>query len=180
MNFRSDNEAPVLKEIIQGLLECNKGLCDSYGDDKVTKKLQKTFKDIFETDLDILPVATGTAANSIALSAMSPPYGTIFCSESSHIDVDECGAPEFFSGGAKIKTIPSFSNKIKVEDFEKTLANTGSHGIHETLPSVLSITQATEYGTVYTMDEIQALSSIAHKNNILVHMDGARFANAVA
>ncbi len=180
MNFRSDNEAPILEEIIKGISNANKDICDSYGDDKITKKLLKTFKKIFESDLNILPVATGTAANSIAISAMTPPYGTIFCSEHSHIDVDECGAPEFFSGGAKIKTIPSKSNKIDPGDFENILNKTGSHGIHETLPSVLSLTQATEYGTVYKIEEIKALSKIAHKKNIFVHMDGARFANAVA
>lgn len=179
MNFRSDNEAPVNHEIMQALIEANKGFQESYGYDPFTKKLQTVIPAIFEHWTETLPVVTGTAANAIAITLATPPYGLVLCHQDSHLNRDECGAPEFFSHGAKLLGLPGQNGKITAQQLSKTLSGIGSHGEHENLPSTVSITQATEAGTIYSLQEIRQISAICKQNQLALHMDGARFANAL-
>ncbi|XKH38818.1 threonine aldolase family protein [Azospirillum doebereinerae] len=135
---------------------------------------------IFETQVAVFPVATGTAANALALSALAPPFGAIYCYEEAHITVDECGAPEFFTGGAKLVPLPGAHGKLTPDTVARAVARAGVGVVHKVQPSALSLTQATEAGTVYRPDEVEALVEVAHAGGMAVHMDGARFANAVA
>ncbi|GAB4193573.1 MAG: low specificity L-threonine aldolase [Wenzhouxiangellaceae bacterium] len=178
-NFRSDNEAPVAAPILQALADCNSGSAHAYGDDQWSQRLDAAFSACFDTDVKVLPVATGTAANSIALAAMSPPWGSILCHQQAHIHNDECGAPEFYSHGAKLAPLPGELGKLTAATVQDYLAQRGAHGVHESLPSALSLTQSCETGTVYQPDEIKALAAVAREHQLGVHMDGARFANAV-
>ena len=178
MNFQSDNQSSIFPEIIQYLDEINSNSSPAYGTDKITKLANKMLSDLFETDLKVMYVSSGTAANSIALSAICPPFGGILCSENAHIGGDECGAPEFFTGGAKLITIPTKNGLINEKNLLNIFKNYGLHGIHEILPSAISLTQASELGTVYSSDNIKNITEIAKKHNLYVHMDGARFANA--
>ena len=180
MNFQSDNQSSVFPEVIDYLKIVNNDHSPAYGADEVTKLATNMLKDLFETNLKVLFVSSGTAANSIALSALCPPYGGILCSNNAHIVGDECGAPEFFTGGAKL--VPIFTNNALITEKEiiNTLNNYGLHGIHEILPSVISLTQATELGTIYSPEDIKKITYSAKKHNLKTHMDGARFANACA
>jgi threonine aldolase len=180
MNFRSDNEAPVNQTIMQAIIDANKGCQESYGYDSYTIKLQEQMQQLFGCWCEVLPLTTGTAANSIATAMTTPPYGALYCSDNSHMHNDECGAPEFFSAGAKLIGISGENGKIDIELLEKTLADTGVHGEHECLPSAISITQSTEAGTLYSLDEIQQINKIKQKYGLYLHMDGSRIANAVA
>jgi threonine aldolase len=134
---------------------------------------------VFETDVAIYPVATGTAANALALSQIAPPYGGIYCHETAHIVTDECGAPEFFTGGAKLLGLPSPDGKIAPKPLLAALAFAADMGVHHVKPSAVSLTQATEWGTVYGLEEISSLTAVAKEHGLPVHMDGARFANAL-
>lgn len=178
MNFQSDNQSSIFPEIISYIEEINKNSAPAYGSDKITKLAEEMLTELFETKLKVMYVSSGTAANSIALSALCPPYGGILCSDSAHIGGDECGAPEFFTGGAKLIPIPTSNGLIKEKNIISTLNKYGLHGIHEILPSTISLTQATELGTVYTPDNINIITQLAKKHNLYTHMDGARFANA--
>ncbi|MEE2694486.1 MAG: beta-eliminating lyase-related protein [Pseudomonadota bacterium] len=180
MNLCSDNEAPVAPQILEAISEANNGFARSYGEDQLTRKLKKVFSKIFEREVEIFPVVTGTAANALALGHVTPPYGAIYCTPHAHILVDECGAPGFFSGGASMVKVNSVQGKIDLKDFQNLVDNWGAHGDHEPRPCALSVTQTTEVGTVYTAEEICKLSQLAHHHNMVMHMDGARFANAVA
>lgn len=179
MNFISDNAYGVAPEILAALAQANSGTAASYGDDEITARVTRRFCEIFERDVAVFPVVTGTAANSLSLAALSPPHGAIFCHEDSHIAVDECGAPEFFSGGAKIVPLKGKGAKIAPEAVERALVRYRG-GVHSPLPSAISITQASERGAVYRRDEIAALSDLARREGMALHMDGARFANALA
>ena len=176
--FASDNVTPACPEIMNAVLEANSGNVDSYGEDKWSKSLKKKMSEIFETEVEVFLAVTGTAANSLALSALTPSYGNIYCHEISHINVDECGAPEFFTGGAKLITLKGLNGKISVEDFQKNIRGLGI--VHNTQPASVSITQACETGLVYQLDEVSEICNIARKYKMKVHMDGARFANSVA
>ncbi len=178
MNFISDNQSTVFPEIIDYLQYINKNSVDSYGNDPITIKANKLLSDLFESKICIRYVSSGTAANAISLSSICPPYGGILCSEHSHLDKDECGAPEFFSGGAKLIPMNSNNGLIAPTNLNKTLKNYGLHGIHEIKLSTLSLTQASELGTVYKVEQIRELTKIARENTLNIHMDGARFANA--
>ncbi len=180
MNFRSDNEAPVNPKILQAIVDANNGCEESYGYDSYTLKLQEQMQQLFGCWCDVIPLTTGTAANSLAMALMTPPYGSLFCSENAHMMSDECGAPEFFSAGAKLIGVSGENGKIDIEVLEKTLAGTGVHGEHECLPSAISITQSTEAGTLYSLDEIKQIDEIKQKYGLYLHMDGSRIANAVA
>ena len=180
MNFISDNQSTVFPEIIEYLQEVNKNSSPSYGNDIVTNKAKNLISDFFEKKVEVRYVSSGTASNSIALSTISPPYGGILCSDNSHLDGDECGAPEFFTGGAKLIKIPTSNGIISSKTLKQKINRFGLHGIHEVKLSVLDITQISELGTIYSAEELKELSDIAHKNNMLTHMDGARFANACA
>ena len=180
MNFLSDNQSTVFSEIIQYLQTINKDSSSSYGNDPITNKAQKLVSDFFEKQVEIRYVSSGTASNSISLSTICPPYGGIICSSDSHLDGDECGAPEFFTGGAKLIKIHTSNGIISPQKLKNKINSFGLHGIHEVKLSVLDITQISELGTIYTIDKLKELTDIAHKNNLLIHMDGARFANACA
>ena len=179
MNFASDNWAGAAPEIIDAIAKANEGAEPSYGGDSWTKKVEKKFCDIFEKDCRIFFVATGGAANGLALSVMSPPYGMILCHEESHVQMDECAGPEFLTGGAKLLPVKGYGGKLTAENVRNALKGFPHRPPHGAPASVLSLTQGTECGTVYTKSEIKALCETAHDNDLLVHMDGARFANAV-
>ena len=180
LNLCSDNEAPIAPSILKSILEANSGFAHSYGEDDLTKQLRKAFAELFEREVEVFPVVTGTAANALALGHITPAYGAIYCASQAHILVDECGAPGFFSGGASMVPINTIQGKIDASHFEDLINNWGVHGDHEPKPCALSVTQTTEVGTLYTTEEICRLSDLAHSHNMVVHMDGARFANAVA
>ena len=179
MNFASDNTAPIAPAILDALAEANRGYARGYGNDDWTAALERRFCEIFERDVAAFLVPTGTAANALALAQISPPWGAVLCHADSHIVTDECGAPEFFANGAKLVGVPGAAGKITVNGLREALAGYGGHSPHQLIPSALSITQATEAGTIYRTNEIAALAEIARQRSLAVHMDGARFANAL-
>src|ERR1700678_788077 len=157
----------------------NTGSAPSYGADEFTRKLQAAASEIFGTAVAIFPVTTGTAANALALSQMVPPYGAVYCHDAAHIVTDECGAPEFFTGGAKTMGLPAAEGKIKPRQVASAIAHAEDMGVHHVKPGALSLSQATEWGTVYQPDEVSALAALAAQHGLPVHVDGARFANAL-
>ncbi|XWK90648.1 MAG: low specificity L-threonine aldolase [Phormidium sp.] len=179
MNFCSDNVTGVAPEIMAALIAANQGTIMPYGNDEYTQRLQTLFSELFETDVTVFPVATGSAANSLALSVITPPYGAIYCHNESHINLDECGAPEFYTSGAKLVTISGEHGKFSADDLAVKLNKAGAGIVHHIQPAAVSITQATEAGTVYTIDEIRQIAEVTHAHNLNLHLDGARFANAV-
>lgn len=179
-NFRSDNESPVAPEIMDALGRANDGFVYSYGEDASAEALDRCFSEVFETDVVVWPLISGTAANSLALAQICPPFGAVYCHAHAHINTDECGAPGFYTAGAVLQALNGNHGKLSPDVLAAALAGTGQLGDHEVLPSALSITQATEFGTVYTSDEIAALCEIGKKYRLRNHLDGARFANAVA
>ena len=175
MNFCSDNVAGASPEIVEAIARANHGAAMPYGNDEWTRRVEKRLAEIFEREVWVFPVATGTAANVLCLSALTPPWGTIYCHAESHIAVDECGAPEFYTGGAKLALIAGAAGKITAAE----LAPAGAGVVHHTQPAAVSLTQATEAGTIYTPAEIEAVASICRSHGLGLHMDGARFANAL-
>ncbi|OCR02764.1 threonine aldolase [Oscillatoriales cyanobacterium USR001] len=180
MNFCSDNVTGVSPEIIAAIAAANNGNAMPYGNDKYTQGLQTKFSELFETSVTVFPVATGSAANALALSVMTPVYGAIYCHAESHINLDECGAPEFYTGGAKLVTLTGNHRKIDSHNLAEIIANTGAGVVHHIQPAAVSITQATEAGTIYQPNEIAQISEVTRTHNLQLHIDGARFANAVA
>ncbi|MGD0492589.1 MAG: low specificity L-threonine aldolase [Steroidobacteraceae bacterium] len=178
-NFGSDNVTPVCAPIMAAINAANTGLLPSYGADEITASLQGAASAVFEREVAIYPVATGTAANALALAQLAPPFGGIYCHEGAHIVTDECGAPEFFTGGAKLLGLPSPNGKIGPEAIDAAVAFANDMGVHHVKPSAVSVTQATELGTVYALDELEVLTAAARRHGLPVHMDGARFANAL-
>lgn len=179
MMFASDNWAGAPPEILNALASASEGAAPSYGGDEISRRAIDKFSEIFERDCAVYFVATGGAANGLALSVLAPPYGMILAHEESHIQMDECAGPEFFTGGAKILPIPGFGGKLSVDSIRVALKGFPLRPPHGAPVRVLSLTQGTECGTVYQADEIKAICSFAHDAGLLVHMDGARFANAV-
>ena len=179
MNFSSDNVTGVCPEIAAAVSGANRGLAMPYGADDATRNVEAAIKQLFQCKANVFLLSTGTAANVLALSVLCPPYGSIYCHPKAHIEIDECGGPEFYTGGAKLVLLPERGGKILADDLAEALKN--EHGdVHHVRPSVVSLTQTGETGAVYSIDEIKAISNIAHKHGMKVHMDGARFANAVA
>lgn len=178
MNFASDNAYGAAPEILAALGAASAGAMPSYGDDAVTVRVTKRLGGIFGRDVAAYPVVTGTAANALVLATLVPPHGAIFCHAESHIAVDECGAPEFFSHGAKLVPLEGEGGKIAPAAIERALPNF-QRGVHSSKPSAISIAQLTELGTCYTQKEIAALADFAHARGMKLHMDGARFANAL-
>lgn len=177
--FASDNTAGLCPEAWAGLAEANAGRAPSYGDDAWTAQAKALFRDLFETDCEVFLVFNGTAANALALAALCrSPHTQILCHEASHVDNDECGAPEFFTGGAKVIPLAGPRGKLLPADIGRALLR--GHGVHYPKPGALSLTQSTELGTVYTPDELRALTTLAHARGLAMHMDGSRFANAAA
>jgi len=177
--FASDNSFGVRDEMIEALARANHGPAMGYGGDRLTKSVERRFAEVFETEVSVFMVATGTAANALSLAAVAPPYGAVFCHEEAHIMVDECGAPEFYTGGAKLIGIAGADGKISADALKVALATLVPGNQHHVQPAAVSLTQATEVGTVYTTDEIASVCEIARSNDLAVHMDGARFANAL-
>ena len=175
--FASDNVTSACPEVMDAVIAANSGIAGSYGDDEWSLALKNKLSEIFETEVEVFLAVTGTASNALALSALAPVFGKIYCHELSHINTDECGAPELFTGGAKLIPMRSSNGRIDATDLAETIR--GSGNVHVTQPSVVSVTMSCETGTVYQLDEIKAISKIAHDNKMSVHMDGARFANAL-
>ena len=175
--FASDNVTSACPEVMDAVIAANSGIAGSYGDDEWSLALKNKLSEIFETEVEVFLAVTGTASNALALSALAPVFGKIYCHELSHINTDECGAPELFTGGAKLIPMRSSNGRIDAVDLAETIR--GSGNVHVTQPSVVSVTMSCETGTVYQLDEIKAISKIAHDNKMSVHMDGARFANAL-
>jgi threonine aldolase len=176
--FASDNYAGICPEAWQAMAEVNHGYANSYGDDRWTARACDLVRQFFETDCQVFFVFNGTAANSLALSSLCHSYNSIICHELAHVETDECGATEFFSNGTKILLVPGERGKIDLPAVEHTVRRRSD--IHYPKPKALSITQATELGTVYTIPELQAVEELCRRLSLRLHMDGARFANALA
>jgi threonine aldolase len=179
MNFASDNTAPVAPAILEAITQANEGFVRGYGNDDWTRGVERRLSDIFEREVAAFLVPTGTAANALALAQVAPPWGVVFCHAESHIATDECGAPEFFGGGLKLAGLPGEGAKIAPQTLQAALNGYGDLSPHQMIASALSITQASEAGTIYRTGEIAALCDVAHARGLAVHMDGARFANAL-
>jgi threonine aldolase len=179
VNFTSDNCAGVAPEILAALTKANEGTEPSYGDDAASARLGALFSRVFEREVAVFPVISGTAANALALAALVPPHGAILAHEASHISTDECGAVESFTHGAKLVTLEGGNGKLEPGVVAAALARFEKGSVHHAQPAAISITQATELGTVYTTREIAALAGIARTQGLKLHMDGARFANAL-
>ncbi len=178
MKFLSDNTASVSPEIMQAMMDANTGRVPGYDSDAWSQRLHDVFSDFFETPVRAFAVTSGTAANCIALSVLCPPWGSIVCHEEAHIERDECGAPEFFTGGSKLTLAKGTDAKITPETFHQSIAHLQPM-VHMVQPKILSLTQATELGCVYSVAEVTALAAAAKARNMQVQMDGARFANAL-
>ena len=178
MNFRSDNVSGIAPEILAAILAANSGDAPSYGADSITHRVTRRFAEIFEHEVAVFPVATGTAANALAVAALTPPWGAVYCHEDSHVQTDECAAPEFYAAGAKLVAVPGADAKLSPAAVEARMIEQGV--VHHAQPAAISISQATEAGTLYTPAEVAALGALAHRRGLALHMDGARFANAVA
>ena len=179
--MRSDNNSGISSEILKAIIDENAGDAEAYGRDDITAKSEQVLQSLFENDdLKAFNLISGTAANSLIIATLSPTFGAVFCHKDSHVYGDECGANEFQSGGAKLVPLKGKGGKITVSELEEAIEWYVIGEAHHSQPSVLSIAQTTEAGTIYTPDEIHDLSSVVKKHNLKLHMDGARFANAVA
>lgn len=181
MDFASDTTAPAHPKVIEAIATINSGSAASYGGDEVTSRLRHLLSQTFETDdFDFWVCASGTASNALALSVMCSPIGAIACHEEAHIERDERGAPEFFSGGAKLRLLPGHGAQIDETALRETLANNDPSFVHETPLETLSLTNLTECGTAYSVETIKHYAALAHLAGLNVHLDGARLANALA
>jgi threonine aldolase len=179
-DFRSDNVGGVAPELLDALLAANRGTAAPYGDDDYTRAMTARFRHTFEHDgLLAFPLATGTGANAVALAGLANPYGAIYCHETAHINVYECGAPELFTG-AKLVGLAGDGYKLQAAALDAALALAGRGNATRVQPFALNLTQPTDFGTLYSIDELRRLSEVAHRHGLLVHLDGARFANAIA
>lgn len=176
--FASDNTAAICPEAWAALAEANQEAVVSYGGDRWSERLHAQVIELFETDCETHLVFNGTAANSLALAQLCQPFESVLCHQHAHIETDECGAPEFFSGGAKLQRVSGANGKVDLAAAAEVLAR--HRDVHNVRPRVLSLTQATEFGTVYSLAELDAAAAFAREQNLSIHMDGARFANAVA
>ncbi|MBT5877156.1 MAG: low specificity L-threonine aldolase, partial [Candidatus Latescibacteria bacterium] len=178
MLFGSDNISGVCPEVMDAILSVNVGTASSYGNDAATEMMNATFNEFFETPVTAFPVFTGTTANALSVAALCPSWGAVFCHESSHLAVDECGAPEFYTGGAKLVTLPGQHAKIDVTSLKASISSLHVGNPHEVQPAVISITQINEAGVTYSLDQIREFADIAHESGLYLHIDGSRFANA--
>ncbi|MBX9945197.1 MAG: low specificity L-threonine aldolase [Reyranella sp.] len=182
MNFRSDNEVGAHPAIVEAVSRAfSSGSVASYGADAWTQRVERRLRDVFERpDLVAFPVATGTAANVLALACCTPPWGVIYCHPASHISVDEANAPEFFTSGAKLGPIDGPAGRMDSRALAAVLSAPVYGVVHHPQPAAVSITQATECGTVYSPEDVAAIATSAHRHGLKLHMDGARFANALS
>jgi threonine aldolase len=179
MNFASDNTAGIAPEILQGLVAGNDGFAMGYGNDDVTRAAERRIGEVFKRDAAVFLVPTGTAANALALAHVSPPWGAVFAHAEAHILTDECGAPEFFGSGLKLVGMPGIGCKVTPDTLDETASHYEGHTPHQVVPAAFSFAQASEAGTIYRPAEIAALAKVAQAHGMKVHMDGARFANAL-
>jgi threonine aldolase len=177
-NFASDNYAGICPEALQAMTEANADHCPAYGTDPITKAACDALRDVFETNCEVFFVFNGTAANSLSLASLCRSYHSVLCHSLAHIETDECGAPEFYSGGSKILLIDGPGGKVAPDAVESIVHRRSD--LHFPKPRVLSLTQSTEVGTLYDPAEISELGAITHGLGLHLHMDGARFANALA
>jgi threonine aldolase len=180
MFFASDNTSGAPPQVMQALLRANEGFARSYGGDDIMARVTAQVRALFDApEASVHLVATGTAANALALAALTDPWGAVFCHRHAHIAEDECGAPEFYTNGAKLVLIDGAHGRLTPDALTEALATTGASGVHGVQRGCLSLTNVTEAGTVYTPDEIAALTAIAKSHGLPCHLDGARFANAL-
>jgi threonine aldolase len=179
LNFRSDNVATVAPEILRALDAANHGLAASYGDDEYSALLNRRYSELLQTEVTVFPVSTGTAANALSLATCARPYGAIYCHEEAHISAAEGGATEAFSGGAKLIGLAGAHGKLEPQTLAAALQRAERGVRNRPQPDAVSITQASEYGTVYTLEQIAAIGASARDAGIFFHMDGARLANAL-
>ncbi len=181
MNFGSDTIAPAHPSVLDAMIRVNSGAEASYGNDAITARLRDILTRTFETgDFDFWITASGTASNALALSCVCPPTGAILCHEEAHIERDERGAPEFFSGGGKLRLLPGFGAKIDPGAFTRAVAENNPDFVHETPLHVVSLTNLTECGMAYRPEEVSSFAASAKSAGLAVHLDGARLANALA
>jgi threonine aldolase len=179
MNFASDNAAGIAPAILAAIAGANDGAALAYGRDQWTRQAEHRFTEVFEREVEVFLVATGTAANALALAHSAPPWGAVLCHAESHVATDECGAPEFYGGGIKLIGLAGEGGKIAPQTLRRALDAGPWGGPHHVSPAALSLSQATEAGTVYRAEEIRTLADIAHARAMVVHMDGARLGNAL-
>ncbi|WP_339664476.1 beta-eliminating lyase-related protein [uncultured Pseudomonas sp.] len=180
MNFASDNQSGVSPAVLQGIVEASTGVAGSYSNDQWTQAAVAQLSAIFEKPVQAFFVATGTASNCLALSALVQPWHSILCHSQAHIAVDELSAPELFTGGARLVLMGDDGDKLTAQCLSDTLQSLPKDRPHNQIPGALSITQCTESGLVYSVEEVRALTEVAHAADMRVHMDGARFSNALA
>jgi threonine aldolase len=179
MNFASDNAAGIAPAILDAIARANRGFALGYGNDDLTRAVERRIGELFERDAAVFLVSTGTAANALALAHVTPPWGGVLCHAEAHIATDECGAPEFFGGGLKLIGIPGVGCKLAPAALAAAIDRHTGHRPHAVQAAALSLSQASEAGTIYTAAEIAALAGVAHARGLKVHMDGARFASAL-
>jgi threonine aldolase len=179
MYFASDNTAGVAPEILEALARANTGYALGYGNDDWTRRVERRFAELFEKEVAVFLVPTGTVANALALAHVTPPWGAVLCHKDSHVATDECGAPEFFGGGIKLVGLAGEGAKISAATLRAALGGAWG-GPHHVSPAALSLSQATECGTIYRVAEVKELAEIAHARGMVVHADGARIGNALA
>jgi threonine aldolase len=179
VDLYSDNVAPAAPEILAALTRVSAGPAQPYGRDLESKAMKTAFSDLFGCEVWVMPVSTGTAANSIALSALTPPYGTILCSDTAHIQTSECGATELFSGGAKLTHVPAESGRMSADVLKEVIRKAGKGLQHRAQPAAVSLTIGTERGTVYRVSEIARIAEVTRQHGLHFHIDGARLANAL-
>jgi threonine aldolase len=178
MHFGSDNVVGASPQVLEALIAANSGAISSYGEDDLAKAVEQRFSAIFERDVSVFLMSTGTAANGLALACLAPAWGEIFCHQESHVMTDECGGPEQWTGGAKLTPLPGIGGKIALATLKEAL-EAPRRGVHSVSPSCLSLTTLTECGTAYSAKEITELCGIAKSHDLKVHLDGARFSNAL-
>jgi threonine aldolase len=180
IDYRSDNTGRAAPEILEALIRANHDTALGYGADEWTATLQRRFSELFETAVRVFPVATGTAANALSLAAASPSWGIVYCSEAAHINTSEANAAGFFGGGLKLVPVAGEYGRISAERLADTLAAIAPGQLHRGQPAAVNLTQASDLGTVYSLAEIRAVAEAARSRGLKLHMDGARFANALA
>jgi threonine aldolase len=180
IDYRSDNTGRAAPEILDALVRANEGTALGYGGDEWTARLQERFAELFETRVRVFPVATGTAANALSLAALSPSWGLVFCSAAAHINTSETNAAGFFGGGLKLVPVAGADGRVDADELARALTGFPPGQLHRGLPAAVNLTQATDLGAVYRVDEVRAVADIAKGRGLKLHMDGARFANAVA
>lgn len=180
MNFASDNAGPMHPQVLDAIAQANEGYQMPYGSDTIMEDVRANIREIFDApQAEVFLVATGTAANALALGTLANPWDAVFCHRIAHVEEDECGAPEFYTGGAKLVLVEGADGKMDPDALHAAMLMAGDKGVHGVQRGPVTLTQATEVGTVYGLDEIKAVSAIAHEMGSKTHLDGARFANAL-